>query len=139
MRIKSTLLCAVLATFITTVGCGDETPSGPTTLDGTWRGTYRRGTLAGTLTLEMAQSGAGLTGTWSADLEGTEFDQAGSFGGTVTGSTVALFLNPGPPLACGLSGTLGVTGSVDGNRLTGDYVVFECDSVATGRIDVTKQ
>ena len=65
------------------------------------------------MTLEMAQSGAGVNGTWSADLEGSEFDQSGSLGGTVTGSTVVLFLNPGTPLVCGLSGALSVTGSVD--------------------------
>ena len=98
--------------------------------------------MAGTITLEMTQSGAGVTGTWTADSDGLALDQTGSIGGTLTGSTLALFLSPTTPLTCSsgttLSGTLGMTGSLDGDRLAGDYVVFGCESVATGHIDATR-
>jgi hypothetical protein len=108
-----------------------------------WRGTYTRGASSGTMTLQLTQSGAGVTGTWSTDLEGVEFDQAGSLGGTATGSRVALFLTPAASLICSsgitLSGTLSLTASVEGDRLSGDVVALECESVATGRIEVTRQ
>ena len=135
---------AIACVLMSTVsGCGRDTPAEPTSgLDGTWRGTITRDAAAGTITLQMTQSGAGVTGTWSADLDGLVFDQAGTLGGTLTGSTLALFLNPATPFACGsgatLSGTLAMTGSLAGDRLTGGYVVFACDSVATGRIEVTR-
>ena len=144
MRIAAVLLVAALAASTATVGCGRDTPAGPSSLlDGTWSGMYTRGTLPGTITLQLTQSGSGVTGTWSTDLEGTELDQAGSVGGTATGSMVALFLNPNGPLVCSsgqtLSGTLTMNGSFAGERLVGDYVVFECASVGTGRIDATRR
>ena len=143
MRMSSSFLCAALTACAIAAGCGRDTPAEPTSgLDGTWRGTITRSTTAGTITLQIAQSGAGVTGTWSADLDGLAFDQAGSVGGTVTGPSVSLFLNPGTPLVCGsgttLSGTLAMNGSFAGDRLTGNYVVFTCDGVDTGRIEVTR-
>ena len=138
MRMPTSFLCtAVMACVLIggVCGCGRDTPAEPTSgLDGRWRGTITRNGVAGTITLHMTQSGAGVTGTWTADLDGLVLDQ--------TGSTLALFLSPTTPLTCGsgttLSGTLGMTGSVDGDRLAGDYVVFGCESVATGRIDATR-
>jgi hypothetical protein len=90
----------------------------------------------------MTQSGAGVTGTWSADLDGVAFDQAGSVGGTVAGAVVSLFLSPGAATACAggatLSGTLTMNGSVSGDQLTGNYVVFTCDGADNGRIETTR-
>jgi hypothetical protein len=112
-------------------------------LGGTWRGTITRGATGGTVTLQMAESGAGVTGTWSADLDGTTFDQSGTVGGTVTASTVSLFLQPGSPTVCDsgatLSGTLTMNGTLAGDRLTGHYVVFTCDAASTGTIEVRRQ
>ena len=143
MRMPLSFLCAAAIVCIATWGCDRDTPTKPMTgLDGAWRGTITRGATAGTITLLLTQSGAGVTGTWAADLDGLAFDQTGSTGGTVTGSTVSLFLTPETPLTCAsgatLSGTLAMNGSFTGDRLTGEYVVFACDSVATGRIDVTR-
>jgi hypothetical protein len=143
MRIPSSFLCAAMTACALVTGCGGETPVEPTSgLDGTWRGTITRSTTPGTIRLQMTQSGAGVTGTWSADLDGLAFDQSGSVGGTVTGPSVSLFLNPGTPLVCGsgttLSGTLAMNGSLAGDRLTGNYVVFSCESVDTGRIEVKR-
>jgi hypothetical protein len=143
MRVIERYLCAALTTCLLSAGCADN-PAEPTSgLDGTWRGEMTRGAVTGTTTLQLVQSGAGVTGTWSADLEGTTFDQSGTVSGTVTASTVALFLQPGSPLVCGsaatLSGTLTVNGSLSGDRLSGDYVVFGCDAASTGRIDVQRQ
>lgn len=143
MRIPLSFLCTAAIVCIATCGCDRDTPMEPTFgLDGAWRGTITRGATAGTITLRLTQSGAGITGTWTADLDGLAFDQTGSTGGTVAGSTVSLFLTPETPLTCAsgatLSGTLAMNGSLAGDRLTGDYVVFACDSAAAGRIDVTR-
>lgn len=146
MRMPSSVLCtAVMACVLIggVSGCGRDTPAEPTSaLDGTWRGTITRNGVAGTITLQLTQSGAGVTGTWTADLDGLALDQTGSIGGTLTGPTLALFLSPTTPLVCGsgrtLSGTLAMTGSFDSDRLAGDYLVFGCESVATGRIEVTR-
>ncbi len=143
MRMPLSFLCAAAIVCVATCGCDRDTPTEPMSgLDGAWRGTITRGATAGTITLLLTQSGAGVTGTWTADLDGLAFDQTGSTGGTVTGSTVSLFLTPETPLTCAsgatLSGTLAMNGSLTGDRLTGDYVVFACDSAATGRIDVTR-
>ena len=132
-----------MTSSLLSAGCGD-TPAEPTTgVSGTWRGTITRGATAGTTTVVLAQAGAGVTGTWSADLEGAAFDQSGTVGGTVTASTVSLFLQPGSPTVCDsgatLSGTLTMNGSLTTDRLTGDYVVLTCDAAATGRIEVTRQ
>jgi hypothetical protein len=146
MRMPSSVLCVAAIACVLMIGvsgCGRDAPIEPTpALDGAWRGTITRGATAGTITLLLTQSGAGVTGTWTADLDGLAFDQTGSTGGTVTGSTVSLFLTPETPLTCAsgatLSGTLAMNGSLVGGRLTGDYVMFACDSVATGRIEVTR-
>ncbi len=143
---RSSFLCTAVMACVLIGGvsaCGRDTPAEPTSwLDGTWRGTITRNGAAGTITLHMTQSGAGVTGTWTADLDGLALDQTGSIGGTLTGSTLVLFLSPTTPLTCGsgttLSGTLAMTGSLAGDRLAGDYVVFGCESVATGRIDATR-
>jgi hypothetical protein len=139
----SSFLCAATIVCIATGGCDRDLPTQPASgLDGAWHGTITRGAMAGTIALLLTQSGAGVTGTWTADLDGLAFDQTGSAGGTVTGPTVSLFLSPATPLTCAsgatLSGTLAMNGTIAGDRLTGDYVVFACDSVATGRIDVTR-
>jgi hypothetical protein len=93
--------------------------------------------------LQLTQSGAGVTGTWSSDLDGTAFDQSGTVSGTVTASTVSLFLQPGSPIVCNsgamLSGTLSMNGSLNADRLAGDYIVFNCEAASTGRIDVERQ
>jgi hypothetical protein len=132
-----------MTTCLLSGGC-DDNPAEPTAgLDGTWRGTMTRGAVTGTTTLRLTQAGAGVTGTWSADLEGPAFDQSGTVSGTVTASTVSLFLQPGSPLVCSpgatLSGTLTMNGSLSGDRLTGDYIVFSCEAASTGRIDVQRQ
>jgi len=144
MRMLSSFPCGAVLVCVVLGACDRDTPAGPTAgLDGTWRGTITRGTAAGTITLQMTQSGAGVTGVWTADLDGIAFDQSGSTGGTVVGSTVSLFLNPTTPTTCAsgaaLSGTLSMNGSLAGDRLTGDYVVFACDSAVTGRIEVTRR
>lgn len=143
MRMPLSFLCAAAIVCTANSGCDRETPTEPASgLDGAWRGTITRGATAGTITLLLTQSGAGVTGTWTVDLDGLAFDQTGSTGGTLTGSTVSLFLTPETPLTCAsgatLSGTLAMNGSLAGDRLTGNYVVFACDSAATGRIDVTR-
>ena len=142
MRLSSSILGGGLLASMLVIGCGDS-PSEPTSdLDGTWRGTITRAAAAGTITLQMTQSGAGVTGTWSADLDGVAFDQSGAIGGTVAGSSASLFLTPSSALACStsstLSGTLTMNGSFGGDRLTGNYVVFTCDGVDTGRIEVVR-
>jgi hypothetical protein len=112
-------------------------------MGGSWRGTVTRGAVAGTIALQLAQSGSGVTGSWSADFEATTFDQAGTVGGTMTASTVSLFLRPASPVVCDsgatLSGTLTMNGSLTGDRLTGDYVALTCDAIATGRIEARRE
>jgi hypothetical protein len=139
----SSTLCAALTACVLVIGCGRDTPAEPTSgLDGTWRGTITRGAAAGTITMEMTQSGAAVAGTWTTDLDGLAFDQTGSLSGTVTGPAVALFLNPTTPLVCGtgatLSGILAMNGSLAGHRLTGNYVAFGCESAITGQIEVVR-
>jgi hypothetical protein len=63
--------------------------------------------------------------------------------GSLSGAAISLFLAPAAPLVCSpgvtLSGTLAVSGTVTGDRLTGRYVILTCDGATGGTIDVTKQ
>jgi hypothetical protein len=124
-------------------GCGSDGPAAPSgALAGRWSGTITRGADEGTTVWQLTQTGSGVSGTWSADFAGAAKDVGGLAGGTVIGSSVSLFLTPSEPIACGsgitLSGTLSVDATVSGDRLTGTYLVFTCDSVETGNVDVRR-
>jgi hypothetical protein len=139
-RVATVLYVAALAT-----GCGGSSPTTPTpaqtityeNVAGTWTGTFSAGsgtqpaTLTGTLTLNLQQNNAGLTGSYT--LMGTRRDADGdehSAQGTVTlTGTVASGANPNVTFtarstACanrtadwsgqyvGASGTLTITGTI---------------------------
>lgn len=112
-------------------------------LEGVWTGSITHSVAGqGSLVLELRQTGLAVSGTWSADYAGTANDASGSVGGTQTGAAVSLFLSPGAPLVCGpgvsLSGTLALDASVTGGRLSGTFVVFACEGVDGGRVEVTR-
>jgi hypothetical protein len=143
MRMSLVQLGVVGVVLLASMACGDSPTMPDGGLTGTWKGSYTRGSLNGVIMLELTQSGLALAGTWSASGMGTGLTERGTLGGTVTGATVGIALTPTAPIVCAptvtLSGTLAVTGVVDGNRLTGDYVVFLCEGIGSGRIDVVRQ
>ena len=136
---------AVLAVVILALGCRAKNPAAPGgTLTGTWSGAVVdpvSGT--GTMTLTMIQTGAGVGGTWSTSLESNPSMKGGSAGGSTAGSLASLFLTPTTSIVCEsgmtLSGTLNVTATLAGNRLTGTYLVLTCNSATSGTIDLTRQ
>jgi len=119
-------------------------PLGPTgKLDGTWTGAIVDSAAGtGTTSWTMAQRGQGLTGTWSATFSVGGVMTGGSLGGATEGAQVSIFLTPETPLVCSpsttLSGTLGVTATLSGNRLQGTYVVLTCTGATNGTIDLRK-
>jgi hypothetical protein len=127
-----------------TAGCRSGTPASPSSvLDGAWTGAITHSVAGqGSLVLELRQTGMAVSGTWSADFSGAAHDASGTVGGTLTGAAVSLFLSPGTPLVCGpgasLSGTLALDASVSGRRLSGTFVVFACEGVDSGRVEVTR-
>jgi hypothetical protein len=131
--------------MIVLAGCRARTPLAPTPqIEGAWSGTIsHRVAVHGRATLAIAQSGAAVTGTWSADFDGATFDARGSIGGTVTATSLSLFLTPDVPHDCGsgetLTGTLALTASVRGDRLTGSYLGFACEGVESGEMDLMRQ
>lgn len=145
MRASSSFFFHVMSAVVAlaAIACGRSPASPSSPLTGTWRGTDVRAGVSRTITLEMTQSGAGVTGTWSAVADGLASPETGSLGGTLVGSTASLSLTPSSPVVCGpdvtLSGTLALTGTLAGDRLGGNYIVFLCDGAATGRIEVVRE
>jgi hypothetical protein len=125
--------------------CDQEGPAGPTAaLAGTWRGTILDSAAgSGTMTLTIGQRGAGVLGTWSSTFADGSFNRSGSFSGTVVGSPFVLFLRPSVPIVCGgdvtLTGTLALSTTVAGDRMTGTYTVLNCSGVITGTIDIARE
>jgi len=136
--VRTAIIVAVFA-----VACRGRTPSGPTDpLDGTWTGTMLHDAAgSGSATLRLEQSGAAVSGTWSADFDETRFDVSGSVGGSMSGTMALLFLTPDVPAPCGgttLSGTLTLNASIHGDRLTGSFVLFTCAGAEGGSVDLAR-
>ena len=134
----------LVAVSLASTGCRASSPAGPSALlDGHWSGAIVDSVAGtGTAALSMDQTGPGVSGTWSATFPDAAFNRRGSIGGTMRGSEISLFLSPETPLTCSsaitLSGTLGFTGTADGDHLVGTYVVLTCDGATSGSLDLRK-
>lgn len=133
----------MVVALLCVAGCRAGQPSSPSNaLDGSWTGTIvPDGAGAGQLTLTLRQVGAGVTGEWTATFADAAFNRAGGVSGTVMSAAVSLFLAPQVGINCGgvtLSGTLGVTTTLDVDHLSGRYTVLECGGASGGAIDVRR-
>lgn len=144
MTVRRQLASAWLATVIVLGGCGSESPTAPDTgVAGVWSGTITRGSVSGRTRWELSQIGAAVSGAWSTDYDDGGAGMSGVVTGTATGDRVSLFLAPSAPLTCpagtNLSGTITVTGTSAGERITGTHFKFTCDGVESGTVDVARE
>jgi hypothetical protein len=138
------LLCSILLI----AACENGVPSAPSSglLDGTWSGSIVSATIGGgelTLTMTQIADGRPVSGTWRARFTAEGADRRGSVRGSTVGSGVTLALEPDSSVQCPSGGiatpTIGVSGDITGERITGSYASFACGAVDTGSIDVAKR
>jgi hypothetical protein len=143
MRVAVVLLAVVL---VAACDDGPAAPGAPAAPDGPFVGTWA-GTIVdsaagtGTARLVLTQS-TGISGTFTVTFTNSAFDRAGTVSGTAnmaTATSAPLFLTPSAPLSCGLGGTIAVTASVSGARLTGNYSALACSGAVTGTLDLSRQ
>jgi len=124
-------------------GACSPQPSSPSgALDGTWAGTMTGdGSEAGGVTLVLAQTGAGVSGTFVMTRPSAP-DRTGVVTGTLAAPVVLLTFASPAPLVCSptvtLSGTLSATMTLNGSRMTGTYSAFTCGGAVGGTIDLTR-
>ncbi len=150
------LLFAV--TLVTAGACGDSSrPTAPTPppalgeRTGTWVGTLTdrlNGTGSIRLLLEDRPVGSGhsfVGGTWSASFPQAARNDAGTFGGAISGSVVSLLLTPTTPPVCGpgflssLAGSFSLTLHAGSTSMAGSSSYITCNESADGRVELTKQ
>jgi hypothetical protein len=127
--------------------CGGSTPVAPDTtfpLAGTWAGALTDDGLgAGTVSLVLSQTAAGVSGTFAVTSVVPALVQSGTVGGTAGGSNVLLYLTPGTPLVCSpaltLTGTLGAALTLSNGRMTGRYFAPACSGQRAGSLDLRRQ
>ncbi len=124
-------------------GACDQPVAPSRVLAGDWTGTITDSAAGnGALSLTITQTGPGISGAWASTFGDTSFNRSGSLSGTITGSPIVLFLTPTIPIACptgSLTGTLSLSTTVQGNRLTGTYTVLTCSGVNTGSVAVERR
>lgn len=133
----------VVVALLCVTGCRASRPASPSSvLDGSWTGSIGAdGGSSGQIVLTLRQTGPGVSGEWTGRSGDAWLNRAGVVSGSVTLPTVSLFLTPQVGINCGgltLSGTLGLTATIDGDHLVGRYVALTCDSATGGTIDVTR-
>ncbi len=114
----------------------------PLSIAGTWSGTIVDSTnVAGTAQLTIAQDGQGFSGSWSTQTGARA--GSGTISGTATPFPLQLFLTPAVPLVCSgsvtLSGTMALSVSVSGDRLTGTFTVFQCSGPGSGTMTLQRE
>jgi hypothetical protein len=136
----------MLTLVVATVGgCEQAPPGSPTSaMAGEWVGAIvDSASGAGTIRMSIGQRGPGLSGAWASAFADASLNRDGSFSGTMIGSPFVLFLRPFVPIVCSpdvtLTGTMAMTTTVNGDRLTGNYTVLNCSGVITGTVDVQRQ
>ena len=113
-------------------------PVAPDGFEGAWAGQVIDDTWGtGTATMATAPLPIGVTGTWSFRFDAAPA-HSGSLNGSVTGSSVTLVMSPSTALSCGVYGSIGVTGTIEGRRLKGTYVRFTCAGLEGGSLDLTR-
>lgn len=115
---------SVFLVLLTGLAChGSTTAPTPANVAGTWSGTMSFtdsiGQFAQTVTMNLTQSGATVSGTWQTS--GGRLPKNGTIGGTTTtssfsGTFTVTITNPSTGTSC--NGTLSVSGSAGGSALT---------------------
>lgn len=133
----------MVVALLCVAGCRASPPTRPSNaLDGSWTGTLATDDGSnGQLTLALRQVGAGVSGEWTATFPDAALNRSGGVSGTVMSTAVSLFLTPQVGINCAgvmLSGTLGVTATLDADHLSGRYTVLVCGGASGGGIDVRR-
>ena len=142
---RGTLLSLLLFATLAVAACSDSAPPSPSGLfGGVWIGTLADSVSGnGAARVELAQNGAGVTGTFTWTFSaGTQ--RSGSASGTVAGSNGTLFFTPATGLICSssltLTGTMAANVVVSGPKMNASYSAFTCgDSLQTGTFELTRQ
>ena len=132
-------LVAIVA-VVWSLGCHKtRSPTAPSGLAGSWIGeVVDEGAGPGSASLEIVSVPLGLSGTWSFTFAEPATSTRGSLNGTVSGSAVTLAMTPGTPLPCGMFGSIGVTASLVGDRLSGTFVRLTCGGAESGTLDLRR-
>ena len=116
--------------------CSGNAPTTPSQfLSGVWTGALQD-SISGPTTalLTITQVSDTLSGTWS--VEATSFADAdgGRLSGSVSGSSVSIFLRSSALPTCFFA----VTAGANGNTMSGTYTAVDCAVVLTGSISLTR-
>ena len=141
MRVRAVLsvMCCVLL-----AACADSPTAPDGQFAGTWSGAIVDGAVgSGTARLILAQTGAGVSGTFTTTFTNAALNQAGSVSGTAAGSSASVFLTPGSGIVCPpgvtLSGSMGASLTATSGKLSGSYSVLGCSGAVTGTLELSRQ
>lgn len=124
-------------------GCGDKkTPAGPSNTNaqvaGVWRGTIVNITPPGpngSVLFTLAQNATAVSGTWGTSYADSSLNNSGSAGGSVSGQSMSLTLEPSNPTYCPYR----VTAALSGNFMSGTFAAFNCSVPVSGSFSAAKQ
>lgn len=139
MRKSSHLMMGLIIAFaLGFAGCGDggnDAPPPFANVTGTWIGPYTSSNFGSqTATLNLVQTGAAITGTFSSST-----GSLGNVVGPISGNTAFLTIIVTTP---GCTGAFSGTGKVDGNTMFFSYngaASINCGGAENGSGNLTKQ
>jgi hypothetical protein len=105
-------------------------------LTGSWTGSFNQiaQNRAGTIRLDISQSGTALGGRWEVEIP-VDLRWGGSLEGSVMGSRVETRLVPDSAEICPYAWTA----SFGANRIQGPYQAYDCRVEIVGSIDVRRR
>lgn len=144
VRVRAELLVILFAVVVSAaVACRDRPPAAPTgAFSGTWTGVVTDSASgSGSVRLSIEERDSSVVGTFATTFGGV-VSRDGPAQGARVGSTLVLTFTPAVPLNCGggvtLSGTLSITLTPTGSRLSGTYAGLVCGGAVTGSLDLVR-
>jgi hypothetical protein len=144
---KQFTLALLLVAALTLVGCGSNSSSNPANINGTWTATLLDSSNNPQFTLGMSLLSSGSNGSVSvsnftitspspcfgtAQTETGSFSLMGNFNGNMTGS-FGMTVNSATP-----GNSLKLTGTANGNTITGNWTLFGAGCTGTGTFTMTR-
>jgi hypothetical protein len=133
-RLVSTMVTVIALGSLLLAGCSGGGGGNAVDVSGNFRGTLQDSRSGpGTATATLAQNGTAVSGTVQTST-GTNIG-GGNATGTVSGNAIDLTVTPSQPTSCPFH----VTGSVDGDTITGNFAAFNCTVSESGTFTLTRQ
>lgn len=136
------LLVLPTVVAVSAIACRDRPPAAPSgAFSGTWTGVaIDSASGSGNARLSIEERDTSVVGTFTTTFGGV-VSRDGAAQGARVGSTLVLTFTPAVPLNCGgvtLSGTLSITLTPAGSRLSGTYAGLVCGGAVTGTLDLVR-